>query len=353
MNITILKSKNHSINESSFLYPIRENIKEIRNLGIRINWCSNTNKLKEGNILLISSHYFRKSWSKYGVESTLEQIKDITNTFDRTYWLDMNDSTGTTQFDVLPYVDKYLKLQILKDKKKYLNTYLTGRIHTDFYVKYFDIKDEKNIEEHLSRKPSLKDLKKISCSWNYGCKYFGNLSKYNDFLCNYFNSTCSLNNIWIQPSIDRKKKISARFSTLYSRHSISLSRKTFSECFNTGESLRSISYRKYILELSNSFATLSPFGFGEICYRDFESTINGSLVIKQNMDHLETWPNIWQKDMYLPINWDFSNVNSIKVFMESNTKHCVDMARNASDYYSSIFRNNLFIKRFMSVILDK
>ena len=57
MNITILKSKEYSINESSFLYPIRENIKEIRNLGICINWCSNTNKLKEGNILLISSHY--------------------------------------------------------------------------------------------------------------------------------------------------------------------------------------------------------------------------------------------------------------------------------------------------------
>ncbi len=352
MNITILKSKEYSINESSFLYPIRENIKEIKNLDVCFNWSSNLDKLKEGNLLLISSHAFRKSWLKYGVEFTLEKIKNISNTFDRTYWLDMNDSTGTTQFDVLPYVDKYLKLQILKDKKKYLNSYLTGRIHTDFYIKYFDIKDEINIEEHLSRKPSINDLKKISCSWNYGCKYFGNLSKYNDLFCKYFNSHLNFKNEWVRPSINRTKKISARFSTSYSRESISLSRKRFSEHFNTGDSVRSINYRKYILELSNSFATLSPFGFGEICYRDFEAAINGSLIIKQNMDHLETWPNIWQNDMYLSIDWDFSNVNSIKVFMESNKKHCVDMARYASEYYRSIFTKNLFIKRFKSVILD-
>ena len=31
---------------------------------------------------------------------------------------------------------------------------------------------------------------------------------------------------------------------------------------------------------------ISPFGWGEICFRDFESIILGKLLIKPNCDHI-------------------------------------------------------------------
>ena len=54
---------------------------------------------------------------------------------------------------------------------------------------------------------------------------------------------------------------------------------------------------------------ISPFGWGEICFRDFESIILGKLLIKPNCDHIITWPNIYQDNMYVPIDWDASNLD--------------------------------------------
>ena len=31
---------------------------------------------------------------------------------------------------------------------------------------------------------------------------------------------------------------------------------------------------------------MSPFGFGEICYRDFEAMLNGACLIKPDVSHL-------------------------------------------------------------------
>ena len=39
-------------------------------------------------------------------------------------WLDLGDSAGTTQFEVLPFVKKYVKKQFYKNKSLYKNNFL-------------------------------------------------------------------------------------------------------------------------------------------------------------------------------------------------------------------------------------
>ena len=46
----------------------------------------------------------------------------------------MRDSAGTTQFEVLPFVKKYIKKQFYKDKKLILKL-KGGRFYTDHYIK--------------------------------------------------------------------------------------------------------------------------------------------------------------------------------------------------------------------------
>ena len=36
------------------------------------------------------------------------------------------------------------------------------------------------------------------------------------------------------------------------------------------------------------------FGWGEICYREFESVINGCPFMMPNMSHIKTYPNIYK-----------------------------------------------------------
>ena len=60
--------------------------------------------------------------------------------------------------------------------------------------------------------------------------------------------------------------------------------------------------------MSSAKFGLSPFGWGEIGARDFEIFINGSLLIKPDMSHLETygtfinlWKPLFQQDGILRI----------------------------------------------------
>ena len=72
---------------------------------------------------------------------------------------------------------------------------------------------------------------------------------------------------------------------------------------------KTISYSSYLGEMYKYSSFISPFGWGEICFRDFESIILGKMLIKPNCDHIITWPNIYQDDMYVPIDWEASNLD--------------------------------------------
>ena len=55
---------------------------------------------------------------------------------------------------------------------------------------------------------------------------------------------------------------------------------------------------------------LSPFGFGEICYRDFEIFLAGAALAKPSMEHLSTYPDFFKVDTtYISFAWDFSDLD--------------------------------------------
>ena len=72
---------------------------------------------------------------------------------------------------------------------------------------------------------------------------------------------------------------------------------------------KKISYLSYLREMYKYSSFISPFGWGERCFRDFESIILGKVLIKPNCEHIITWPNIYQDNMYVSIDWDLSNLD--------------------------------------------
>jgi hypothetical protein len=65
----------------------------------------------------------------------------------------------------------------------------------------------------------------------------------------------------------------------------------------------------YMTELSNSKICFSPFGYGEICWRDFEAIAMGSVLVKPNMNHIECNPDIYRDGVtYIAVKWDFSDL---------------------------------------------
>ena len=55
-------------------------------------------------------------------------------------------------------------------------------------------------------------------------------------------------------------------------------------------------FEEYIKVLYNSKLSLSPFGMGEVCFRDFECMQYGTVIVKPNMNMVRTKPNIYIED---------------------------------------------------------
>lgn len=70
-----------------------------------------------------------------------------------------------------------------------------------------------------------------------------------------------------------------------------------------------VGHRDYLRELCFFKALLQPFGFGEVCWRHYEAVMCGSLLIKPDMCHVETDPDIYRPyETYIPVQWDFSDL---------------------------------------------
>ena len=88
---------------------------------------------------------------------------------DRIVWLDDSDSIGVTHFELLPYLDRYLKKQLFKDRSLYAEEFYGGRIFSDFYHRRFQVEDPVPFAQFFPLDPALSE--KLGLSWNIGLGY--------------------------------------------------------------------------------------------------------------------------------------------------------------------------------------
>jgi len=69
-----------------------------------------------------------------------------------------------------------------------------------------------------------------------------------------------------------------------------------------------VSRRVFGQELLRSKACFSPFGYGELCWRDIEAIAAGAVLIKPDMSHLRTEPDLYRDgETYIACRWDFAD----------------------------------------------
>lgn len=70
-----------------------------------------------------------------------------------------------------------------------------------------------------------------------------------------------------------------------------------------------VSLAQFMTELSHAKLCFSPFGYGELCWRDFEAMLAGSVLIKQDMSHILTAPDIFHdRETYFAVRWDLGDL---------------------------------------------
>jgi len=94
--------------------------------------------------------------------------------------------------------------------------------------------------------------------------------------------------------------------------------------------------KDYYRELSDSKIVLSPFGWGEVCFRDFETIITGGLLFKPDMSHLITWPNVYiPYETYIPLKWDGSDLLEKTEIYINNENERRRITQNAFEQYKN------------------
>ncbi len=357
-NINVLTNESCP-NSTAFNRPLRVAKGILRDKGYRIRFHISAKKaVCNADVVCVNSNVFRPYWSKRKDE-IFRFLEDVKNSGKKLLWFDTTDSTWVTQFGVVPYVDAFLKSHLLKDRTLYLDNFRTGRIFTDFFDDLYQA-GEKN-----ESFPPLESqhIDKLGISWapcfeTYdGRRYSLGRKAANKIAPLTLNSLPpKINTKFIPPTTPRPTAISARFGLGHSRPSVVAHRKAIADILGTryGVDTARVPLSKYFDEMEKAKVSVSPFGVGEFCYRDYESIACGAALIKPDMSHLETWPDLYQDNKtYIPHKWDLSDFTEKLDWILNNDETRIEIASSAQEVYKNTISNEgmeKFANRFVSIL---
>ena len=155
-----------SPNAIGFNYPLFVNRRRLAKRGVHLSFSTRlSDPPSDTDVLFINSKVLREMWGDGG-KKVVETLLGWRKIVKKIAWFDTTDSTGTTQFSLLPYLDFYGKAQLLKDRSLYQRRFLGDRIYVDFYAKEFAVENAYSSMKFAV--PSQQDIGKVEPSWHSG-----------------------------------------------------------------------------------------------------------------------------------------------------------------------------------------
>lgn len=233
-------------------------------------------------------------------------------------WLDWAAPVHLSHGWVLDEVDLYVKKHLLRDR----SVYVKG-LHDTNLAEYEAQFDPGLLPPHQPGfERSLLDAKVVP-GWN-----FGTVGPLRRALANHTD-----------PAGPRRLAVHCRCATQGSawythlrERGMDAARKLAFEPSVISEDL--VPPAEFWSELEQSRLCISPFGYGEVCWRDFEAVAAGALLVKPDMSHLETSPDIYRPfETYVPVAWDWSDLEERCAWALESDERRIAIARNAVEVW--------------------
>lgn len=353
--IHILTAGFSSQNGVALLMPLILYKDALRDAGIVIQlFKAPTPALTDCDALVLDSKYYGLRWNTSS-DAVLEEIAAYRERVGNLIYMDLFDSAAWPHARALPYVSLYCKAQLFKDREVYLRPLYGGRAFTDYYHREFGIDDEAPTQSEPAADARL--LNKLAVSWNSGLADYSQSGPWRTALY----QRCPLASLLRfpralrVPSADRGTDVSLRVGLRYARSTIAYQRQRLAELLKGRVDTHRLSKARYVRELSDSKIVLSPFGYGEVCYRDFEAFLCGALLLKPDMSGISTWPDLYRDgETMVAHRWDLADVkDKIDEILTYYRRH-VDIARHAQQMYleslSGSDAGRCFAERFAGLI---
>lgn len=190
------------------------------------------------------------------------------------------------------HVSAYVKKQVLSDFSAYGKPLVGHTNLTDFYCRKFGIdeppsrfnipngfRDKLVLGSSFEQSPEIIEL--MPRSWRAG-----------DRPIDLHSRITAKGTAWYsgmrQEALDATEKLLDKFNVRYEGK---------------------VSKRQYVTELRQSKMCFSPFGYGEVCWRDYEAMACGALLLKPDMSHITMNSNPFRPyETYIPLAWDLSDL---------------------------------------------
>lgn len=252
--------------------------------------------------------------------------------------LDYYAPTSSPHFPVMAHVDIYIKRQTLANPSQYNTQYQSGFVYADFVADTwgFDLGDW-----HFGSLIPQGHAHKLVSGWNLGIT-----PRYRRML-----RLCALSPLpWSARPIDLHLRVGTINRTDKKQEWYQFSRgKALQSVERLKGSIRMsgsgrVGTKRYYAELFTSKIVFSPFGWGEVCFRDYEAIAAGALLIKPDMSHLQTEPDIYiPNQTYVPVAWDYSDAADVIERYLSDPSECKRIISNARHALLKYDRQDHFV----------
>jgi hypothetical protein len=297
-------------------------------------WCLN----KDRNKVLVMVRRFIKPDLV-----DLELMRRLRDKYERIAFFHDDAGGGIPRLEVLPFVDLFYTKALLKDRSLYRRALYGKELYSDYFHAKYGVVDPGHRDRPVAEDPT--QLAKLRLSWNIGVGDYprGKLRQRAGVAASIALGFRAARLFYgsgrLPPDPVAANRgaidVHARFF-LTGRPSIAYQRKLVLDriaghpAFLVGPA----SQRKYNREVANSKIVLSPFGWGELCLRDFEAVIGGALLLKPDMSHIETWPDVFVPgETYVPFSWEAEDLVETAERYLADSSARKRIARAAFDSY--------------------
>jgi hypothetical protein len=258
-------------------------------------------------------------------------------------YFDGDDDVCVQWPEILPYVDLYVKKHIFSDKNQYLNRYVGKTNLTDYVHRQYGHSFADNIHAQETGPVASDQLGKIVIG--------GNIALDTNIMALYAKMRSN--------GPDSPKAVDIMFRgnvpkdwLHYLRKDIEPSLVRLRESYRVIIPQKRVGREEYYREMIDSKICLSPFGFGEICWRDFEAVICRCLLVKPDMSHIETQPNIFRPfETYVPVRWDYSDVHEQCSYYLAHPVERERIVNQASKVLTDFYDKHQFVNLFSDILM--
>ncbi|WP_165073233.1 hypothetical protein [Paludisphaera rhizosphaerae] len=263
----------------------------------------------------------------------------------RIAFMDHLDPIGSPFLEVAEHVDCYVKRQHLADPALYLKDYQGGHPFTHFLAETmgYDLGGW-----FFASKPGPTFADKLTTSWNLGVtpRYRSRLRVARRLRGLWRFRPFAIHQRFSPMPVPGKKR---EWYEQYRDKAAEILRPLASRYRMTGTGR--VDHRVYLAELCASKVVVSPFGWGEVCFRDYETVVTGGLLVKPNMDHVVTRPNIYKAfETYVPVKWDLSDLVETCEYYLTHPKESMRIIANAQDALTDYYEKGGFVEDVQRLI---